>query len=351
MASALSSLLKHIELPWVVEGARIGIKLHWGEPGNITFLPPDYARSVAGDISRRGARPYICDTTTLYRGQRRNALDNLWVAHQHGFGYDSTGAPVLIADGVTGTDVISILVPGEPLHQQTVKVASVIDQLDGIITLSHFKGHLASGFGGVLKNLAMGFASRATKQIMHADVTPELNEDKCTGCAVCAEVCPADAVKMKNERPVFNLERCIGCAECIAMCHDGALRILWNASSSTFVEKLAETAAAVCDRIGDRMLHIQVIANVTSECDCMKRKMKPIVPDCGIIVSTDPVALDSAACDIVNNVKPLPDAGISPKDGDIIKALYPEVPYRRQLEYAELLGMGSVRYELIEVNK
>ena len=349
MAASLGELLKNIELPWAKKKSRIGIKLHWGEPGNKTFLPPDYARAVAGDILRRGAKPFIFDTTTLYRGERKNAIDSLWVAHKHGFDYGTTGAPVLVADGVSKRDTIVIPVPGNPIHQKTVKVASLVDYIDGIITLSHFKGHIASGFGGVIKNISMGFASSATKQVMHGDVKPELEPEKCDLCGTCAEFCPEGAITLSDKLPIIDLDACIGCGECIAMCPTCALRIQWNARPQAFVEKLAETAAAVCERTSGRMLHIIVLANITRECDCMPKKMEPLVPDLGVLVGADPIALDSAACDLFNGAKPFPGSGIMLGAEDKLEVLFPEIPYRRQLEYGVELGMGSVEYNLIRI--
>jgi uncharacterized Fe-S center protein len=347
-AAKLGSFLQEVRPKFLFDGAKIGIKVHWGEPGNITFLPPDYARAVAQFVISQGGKPFIFDTTTLYRGERRDPIDNLLTAHRHGFDYSGTGAPAVVADGMLGLDIIEITVPGEPKRQKTVKVVSLVDYVDGIITISHFKGHLASGFGGVIKNLSMGMASRATKQIMHAEVKPEFSKSKCTSCGICERHCPADAIVMANNYPIIDLNLCIGCAECIAICPTGAYRILWNSSPKAFLEKLVETAAAVNSRLAGKMFHIEILANIAPECDCMSRRMEPLVEDIGILLGDDALAVDIAACDIFNNAVPFPGSEIERGDGDNIQRLYPSVPYRYQFEYGARLGLGTTEYKFSE---
>jgi len=349
MAERLTEHLETNNPPFLKSKAKIGIKVHWGEPGNITFLPPDYARSVAQTVLNSGAKPFIFDTTTLYRGERRDPIDNLFTAHKHGFDYSGTGAPAVVADGMMGHDVVEIPVPGKSKWQKKVKVASVVDYADGVITVSHFKGHLASGFGGAIKNISMGMASRATKQIMHAEVKPEFSPKRCTSCGICADHCPADAIEIDGEYPNIDMNLCIGCAECIAICPTGAYRILFNSTPEAFLEKLVETAAAVNSRMTGRMMHVQILASIAPQCDCMGREMEPLVNDIGILIGDDVLAVDIAACDLFNKAKPYEGAEIEDGKGDYITQLFPGVPYRYQFEYASALGLGSLNYELIEI--
>jgi len=349
MAEKLRSFLADLDLPWVKSNSKIGVKVHWGEPGNITFLPSDYAKATVSTLIEKGATPFLFDTTTLYHGDRRDPVDNLWTAHRHGFGYNETGAPVLVGDGISGKDIVELPVPGNPTNQKSVKVASLVNYVDGIVTVSHFKGHMASGFGGAIKNIAMGMASRATKQVMHAEVIPELKQAKCTGCGVCVRICPENAIAMFDEYPKVDRNKCVGCAECIAMCPEGAYRILWSTTPEKFLEKMVETATAVCDRLSGRMLHIEILANITPECDCMSRPMEPLTSDLGILVSADPVAIDAASCDIFNGAEPLENTQIRKNRGDYILQLFPSIPYRYQFEYAGSLGASSGEYELIVV--
>lgn len=349
-AIKLRDFLSNLEIPFISNDSKIGIKVHWGEPGNVTFLPPDYTRETAQYVLNKKGKPFIFDTTTLYRGERRDPIDNLFTAHKHGFDYHGTGAPALVADGIMNKDIVEIPVPGEPNRQKSVKVASLVDYVDGIITVSHFKGHIASGFGGVIKNMSMGMASRATKQVMHAEVKPEFNRTKCSSCGVCVDHCPVDAISMPDEYPEIDMDLCIGCAECIAICPEGAYRVLWNSSAEVFLEKLVETAAAVNHRLPGKLLHIQILASIAPECDCMGRKMKPLVEDIGILVGEDVLAVDVAACDLFNRAEPVSGAEITKGKGDFIEQLYPSVPYRHQFKYGLSLGLGKIDYELIEVD-
>lgn len=349
MAERLYSFLEQqIDMDWIAKGRKIGIKVHWGEQGNETFLPSDYATSVVRYLKKRACLPFVFDTTTLYKAARNSVVGALTVAEEHNYGYSATGAPLLIGDGPTGIDIIEIPTQEKALHFRTVKVAALIERVGGVITLSHFKGHLAAGFGAAIKNISMGIASRATKQRMHSDVVPDLTEDNCVMCGTCARVCPVDAIELKD-KPVFDLENCIGCAECISMCPTDALDIRWDSKGAKFCEKLVETASAICNYLKPRMLHIVVLANITPECDCFGIKLKIIAPNIGILISEDPVAVDAAACALFNASSPMPNSGLSKNCKDKISALHPSVDWRRQFEYAHELGMGNKDYDLVRV--
>ncbi len=307
-------------------GDRIGIKLHWGERGNRSFLPPDYAKIAVDWILKHGGRPFLFDTTVLYSGSRRNGRDSLATASRHGYSEEYLGCPVLIADGLDGRDVISIQAGYR--HFETVQVADIFSKADGFLIFSHFKGHLASGFGGAVKNLSMGFASRAQKQRMHADVSPALEESRCTKCGVCVSVCPVGAACMEEGSfPTYDLETCIGCAQCIGACPEVALRILWDTDMTVFQEKLVETAAAVWRMIEGRTFLINALLNITVDCDCLPGKNPLIAPDAGFITGIHPIAIDKESLRVV---------GPEPFD-----RAHPGVPWRRQFSYAREIGFDQ----------
>ncbi len=321
----LTSFLEDIKSPFK-RGDAVGIKLHWGERGNHSFLPPVYAREIAGWLRKQGAEPFVFDTTALYSGGRRNAHDSLKTAAEHGFKEDFLGCPVVIADGFDGRDVVDI--PAGFKHFKTVQVASVVEKADGFVIFSHFKGHMAAVFGGAIKNVSMGFASRAQKQRMHSDVRPYMKRDKCTRCGVCIEVCPSGAARPDAEGyPVYDHDTCIGCAQCIALCQEVALKILWNIEDKIFQEKLIETAAAVWRRIKDKTVVINALLNITVECDCLPGENPVMAGDLGFVGGYNPVAVDAESLKLVGP--------------ELFEKAHPNIPWQRQFEYARETGFHS----------
>lgn len=322
---SLSSLLSELAAPFI-QGDRVGIKLHWGERGNQSFLPPDYAREIVRWLTGKGTSPFVFDTTALYSGGRRTAEDALKTAAEHGYTESFLGCPVVIADGPDGRDVIDLEAGFR--HFGTVQAASVINNADGFVIFSHFKGHLAAGFGGCIKNISMGFASRAQKQRMHSDVTPTLIRGNCTCCGSCIEVCPVSAARFGADGyPVYDKEICIGCAQCIAVCPDAALEILWGTDAVVFQEKLVETAAAIWRRIKGKTVIVNALINITEECDCFPGDYALISPDWGFIAGYHPVTIDATS---------LKTLGAGP-----FEKAHRDIPWRRQFEYAREIGFNS----------
>ncbi|MBN2297614.1 MAG: DUF362 domain-containing protein [Deltaproteobacteria bacterium] len=323
--SALQGLLTKFELPFS-KGSTVGIKLHWGEKGNHSFLEPEYAREIVRWLTSKGCKPFIFDTSVLYSGGRHTGKDSLETAASHGFTEDSLGCPIVIADGLDGRDIIDI--PAGYNHFKTVQVASLTEKTDGFVIFSHFKGHLASGFGGAIKNISMGFASRAQKQRMHSDVKPILSRKKCTRCGVCVEVCPTGAAQIiEEEYPTYDSDTCIGCAQCIAQCPEMALRILWGSDNNAFQEKLIETAAAVWKIISSRTVLINAMIRISAECDCLPGKTDIIADDIGFLGGTHPVAID--------------EESVSRVGADIITRAHSYLSWQRQFSYAEEIGFSG----------
>ena len=266
------------------------------------------------------------DTTVLYSGGRHTAHDSLKTAADHGYTADFLGCPILIADGEDGRDVVSI--PAGYKHFKTVQVGDVFDKAKGFVIFSHFKGHMVSLFGGSIKNISMGFSSRAQKQRMHSDYHPVLVRKKCSRCGTCISICPTKAASISRaDYPTFDLTKCIGCAQCIALCPDAALQIFWNSDVTVFQEKLEETAAAVWKKIRRKSVVINALLNITAECDCLPGKNPVIAPDYGFIGGYHPVELDAESLKITGPA--------------ILEKAHPGIPWQRQFSYAREIGFAN----------
>jgi len=319
---ALQALLVRLQHPFKA-GDSVGIKLHWGEMGNHSFLPPVFAREIARWLAGLGAKPFVFDTTVLYSGNRRNAKESLKTAAAHGYSETYLGCPVIIADGMDGRDVVDI--PAGYRHFEAVQVASVFERSKGFLIFSHFKGHMASGFGGAIKNISMGFASRAQKQRMHADAHPKLKRNKCSQCGICIEICPTGAARLADDDyPLYDPVLCIGCAQCIGLCPEVALEICWDTDNRVFQEKLIETAAAIWRKIRGRTLLINALLNVVAECDCLPGRHSMLAQDAGFIGGYHPVTVDEASVRRIGEY--------------IFDSAHPQADWRRQFIYSREIG-------------
>jgi uncharacterized protein len=322
MPETLRHLLDAIRNPFRA-GDTVGVKIHWGEKGNRSFIQPVYTREIIRWLQQSGLHPFVFDTTVLYSGGRHTGMDSLKTAAEHGFTESYLGCPVLIADGLDGRDVVEI--SANYRHFSKVQVARIIHKADGFIVFSHFKGHLESCFGGAIKNISMGFASRAQKQRMHADAHPILIPRKCTRCGLCSEVCPVGAAVLPSEsNPVYDLKTCIGCSQCIALCPQAALKIFWETDVNVFLEKLVETAAAVWKEIGHRTIVINGLIQIVSECDCLPGKHPVIADDFGFIGGSHPLPVDEAS---------IRQTGAIP-----FERAHPGLHWQRQFDYARRIG-------------
>lgn len=321
------------------------IKMHFGEPGNLAFLRPNYARAVADHVKDLGGKPFLTDCNTLYTGLRRNALDHLDTAFMNGFSPLTVGCHVIIADGIKGTDEVHVSVKGDYVRQ--AKIGRAIMDADVLISLTHFKGHEATGFGGTLKNIGMGSGSFNGKKEMHSSEKPAVDRDVCVACETCVGACAHGAIHMEEGAANISTDRCTGCGRCIAVCPSGAIQPMDDKALDILVCKVAEyTKAVVQER---PCFHISLIMDVSPFCDCYDASDVPIVPDVGMLASFDPVALDHACADLVNRQPVNPGSLLSevPQGDDHFKALHSDTNWRHGLEHAEKIGLGSQRYELV----
>ncbi|RUM89357.1 MAG: 4Fe-4S ferredoxin [Thermodesulfatator sp.] len=334
-------------------GALVGIKLHFGEAGNLAHLRPQWVRRVVDHLKELGVKPFLTDTNTLYRGSRSDAVSHLETAVRNGFTYAVVGAPVVIADGLRGSSYEKIEMDFPVLKE--FFLAKEVVRADGLVVLTHFKGHELSGFGGALKNVGMGCAARRGKLEQHSTVAPKIDKKRCVACGTCAEFCPVGAPepapRAKKPRYRINEKRCIGCGECIAVCPQEAIKVQWNEKAELFMRKMAEYAAAVLLPKRGRAFFLNFVLQVSPACDCYPFNDYPLVPDLGILASEDPVALDQASVDLVNQAGGLPGSKAegSPPGEDKFRRLYPQIPWEVTLNHAEEIGLGSRKYELVKL--
>ena len=337
------------------ENKMVAIKIHFGEPGNLSYLRPNYAKAVADVIKDLGGKPFLTDCNTLYVGRRKNALDHIDAAYENGFTPYSTGCQVIIADGLKGTDDVAVPVAGGS-YVKEAKIGRAIMDADVFISLNHFKGHESTGFGGAIKNIGMGCGSRAGKMEQHNAGKPTVNDELCRGCHVCAKNCAHDAISFgANRKASIDHNKCVGCGRCLGACNFDAI---YNENYSANAElncKMAEYAKAVVD--GRPQFHISLVIDVSPYCDCHAENDVPIIPDVGMFASFDPVALDQACADACNKMPPMPgsllDDHIHAKGfvdhHDHFTNTSPETDWKVCLEHCEEIGLGSREYELITV--
>lgn len=329
--------------------ALTAIKIHFGEMGNDTFISPVLVRAIVDMLKRHGANPFLTDTGTLYSGSRFNAVDHLRTASQHGFGMEVTGAPLVIADGLRGQDWREVKIGKK--HFATVKIASAILDADALLAVSHFKGHEMAGFGGAIKNLAMGCAPAAGKREQHSPRF-EVKSDACTGCGGCLRVCPQKAVTIEAKKARIDKSLCIGCGECLTVCAPKAVFMDWATELGPFTEKMAEYALGAVKGRRAKAGYFNFLMNITPDCDCVPWSDAPIVPDIGILASSDPVAIDAACRDLVNRQAGIGNSQLACNHApgeDKFLGLWKHTLGDLQLRYAEEIGLGTRTYELIEI--
>ena len=332
-----------------MDGKFVAIKMHFGELGNLAFLRPNYAKAVADLCKEQGGMPFLTDCNTLYPGSRKNALEHLDCANINGFNTISTGCQIIIGDGLRGTDEIEVpVVNGE--YCKTAYIGHAIMDADIFISLTHFKGHEATGFGGALKNIGMGCGSRAGKMQQHASGKPAIHTELCRGCRRCAKECGSDAITYVDKKAVIDYDKCKGCGRCIGACPVDAVDSMCDEANDILNRKIAEYTLAVLK--GRPNFHVSLVVDVSPNCDCHSENDAPIVPNVGMFASFDPVALDMACVDAVNSQPVLAGSFLAEQDHhshDHFINTHPDTNWETCIDHAVKLGLGNKEYNLITI--
>lgn len=339
-----------------MDGKFVAIKMHFGEMGNLSYLRPNYAKAVVDLVRELGGKPFLTDCNTMYPGSRKNALEHLACAWENGFTPLSAGCPILIADGLKGTDDVAVPVAGGEYIREA-KIGRAIMDADVFISLTHFKGHEITGFGGTLKNIGMGCGSRAGKKDQHANGQPTINPALCRGCRRCERECANNGLQFdaSARKMTINTANCVGCGRCLGACNFDAISFADRTAARDLNYRMAEYTKAVVD--GRPNFHISLVLDVSPNCDCHCENDAPILPDIGMFASFDPLALDQACVDACLAAEPLPNSQLSDNmhsaafvdHHDHFQNNAPETEWKSCLEHAEKIGLGTRSYELIRV--
>lgn len=339
-----------------MDGKFVAVKMHFGELGNLSFLRPNYARAIVDVVKELGGVPFLTDCNTLYPGSRKNAIEHLYCAWENGFTPMTVGCPVIIGDGLKGTDDIEVPVEGGEYIDKAMIGRAVMDA-DIFISLSHFKGHETTGFGGAIKNIGMGCGSRAGKKAQHMNGQPEIDHELCRGCRACLRECANDGLSFdeSTRKMSINTQNCVGCGRCIGACNFDAIAFANCAATKDLNCRMAEYTKAVIQNRPN--FHVSLIVDVSPNCDCHAENDAPILPNIGMFASFDPLALDQACVDACLKATPLPNSQLAEAmekedfcdHHDHFENTTPNSEYKTCLAHAEKIGLGTRDYEIVVV--
>lgn len=332
-------------------GKFVAIKLHFGERGNMGYLRPEYVRVIAEFVKAHGGYPFATDCSTLYVGGRKNNIDHLETAQMHGFNPTTCGCQIIIGDGLKGGDDVNLPVPRGQLTK-TAKIGRTVADADILVSLTHFKCHEMMSFGGAVKNLGMGCASRRGKMELHSSEKPTVRQDLCRGCKSCLKVCAQNALTVTSKKAHIDPQKCVGCGMCIATCPFDAIEAELNEGPKGVTQKTVEYAAALCTAIPN--YHFSIMTDIAPCCDCRPENDLPIIPNVGMLASADPVALDRACIDLANRQTIIPGSQLAEachgrRPADIFECVNPGTSPEDTFDHAEKIGFGTVKYELVTI--
>lgn len=341
-----------------MDGKFVAVKMHFGELGNLSFLRPNYARAVVDVVKEFGGVPFLTDCNTLYPGSRKNAIEHLYCAWENGFTPMTVGCPIIIGDGLKGTDDIEVPVEGGE-YIDKAKIGRAVMDADIFISLSHFKGHETTGFGGAIKNIGMGCGSRAGKKAQHMNGQPEIDHELCRGCRACLRECANDGLSFdeSTRKMSINTQNCVGCGRCIGACNFDAIAFANYAATKDLNCRMAEYTKAVIQNRPN--FHVSLIVDVSPNCDCHAENDAPILPNIGMFASFDPLALDQACVDACLKATPLPNSQLAEAmekedfcdHHDHFENTTPNSEYKTCLAHAEKIGLGTRDYEIVVVKQ
>lgn len=335
---ALNKIIAVFDFSTIIQKkSRVAVKTHIGEVNNNTHIAPQLIRPIVDEVYKAGGFPFLTETSTLYAGARSDAIGHINLAYEHGFTPDIVGAPFIMADGLLGNAEIEVDIPGELFKK--VNLARDLVLADALIMFSHPTGHIVTGIGAAIKNLGMGLSSRKGKLQQHSSIKPYVNALQCSLCGQCIKWCPVQAIIVTDDKAFIQNDICIGCGECLALCRFAAVKFNWGVQSADLQRRMAEYALGVMISKKGRSLFINVLADMTKECDCMNITQTPLIGDIGILAGTDPVAVDQATLDLTRQRN----------SKDLGKISYPALNPNIQLDHAEKIGLGSKKYELVEI--
>jgi uncharacterized Fe-S center protein len=331
----------------VSAGDSVAVKVHMGEYGGSAYLRPPIVRRACDLIKEAGGKPFVTDTTTLYPLGRFTASQYLATAARNGFTEESMGAPVVIADGEQGYDGEWVAIPRQVsgCSLDRIKMARGIFDADSMVVLSHLKGHALAGFGGSVKNVAMGCVTKDSKGAQHRANRAIIDISKCNGCGQCVEACPFKALSLVDDKMVRDDEKCMDCSHCVYLCPEEVYS-LPGGVKERFQVSVAHAAAGVLGRFQSRVAFINFVQDVTRLCDCVAPSGFPVVPDIGILASRDVVAVDKASLDLIAQCRPLGEF-TSVNSPDILGKIN-GTDSLMQVRTAQELGLGNMEYQLKE---
>ncbi len=302
-------------------GKQLPVKLHMGEKKNPYFVTPELVKDVVMQLTNAHAYPFLFDTTVAYHGSRYTKAEYQNLAQLHGFTRKKVGCDVIIDDTGIPTEV----------EGRTFEVADHLNDATHIFALSHVKGHIQSGMGGAIKNFGMGGVTKETKIRIHDSTYPVYEKDACIYCGVCAEVCPFHAIKVHEDTWEYSKKKCFGCGACVDACPSKALSY-----QDADLQYLLACSAKACVQ-GKTVLYLNELKRIAKGCDCDPNAGPIICPDIGYLLSNDPVAIDKASVDLIHKVK------------ENVFFKVNKINPLKQIMYGEQIGLGSSRYQLLEV--